>query len=76
MSRPDASGAVVNSVKIGSFAGAIVDFLIIAFVIQWLTNMLVKPAPAAVAVPMKTCGECRECVRAEMRKCRYCGSAV
>jgi large conductance mechanosensitive channel len=74
--RRDAAGAVVNSVKVGSFAGAIVDFLIIAYVIQWLTKMLVKPAPAAPVVPMKTCGECRESVLLAARKCRYCGSAV
>src|SRR5262245_5660147 len=74
--KRDAAGAVVNSVKFGSFAGAIVDFLIIAYVIQWLTKMLVKPAAAAPATPMKSCGECRESVRVDARKCRYCGSAV
>jgi len=75
--KHDASGGVVNAIKIGSFAGAIVDFLIIAYVIQWLTKLLVRPAPAPVpAVAMKTCGECRESVRADARKCRYCGSAV
>ena len=74
--RRDAAGAVVNSVKVGSFAGAIVDFLIIAYVIQWLTKMLLKPAAAAPATPMKTCGECRESVLLAARKCRYCGSAV
>ena len=74
--RRDAAGAVVNSVKVGSFAGAIVDFLIIAYVIQWLTRTLVKPAAAAPATPMKTCGECRESVLLAARKCRYCGSAV
>jgi len=74
--RRDAAGAVVNSIKIGSFAGAVVDFLIIAYVVQWLTKTLVRPAPAAPAAAMKSCGECRESVRADARKCRYCGSAV
>ena len=70
-------GAVVNAIKLGSFLGAILDFLIIAFVIQWLTRALVKPAPpAAPAAPGKTCGECGESVLAVARKCRYCGSAV
>jgi len=54
-----------------------VDFLIIAMVVQWLSKMLVKPATAAAAGPaMKTCGDCREAVLAEARKCRYCGSPV
>ena len=74
--RRGADGQVVNAVKLGSFAGAILDFLIIAFVIQWLTKTLMKPAPAAPAVAMKNCGECRESVRADARKCRYCGSAL
>jgi len=70
--RTDA-GAVVNSIKLGTFLGTIVDFLIIAYVVQWLSRMLVKPAAGA---PMKTCGECREAVLVAARKCRYCGSAV
>ena len=70
-------GTIVNAIKLGSFLGAILDFLIIAFVIQWLTRALVKPAPpAAPAAPGKTCGECGESVLAVARKCRYCGSAV
>ena len=74
--RRDAAGAVVNSIRVGSFAGAVVDFLIIAYVVQLLSKMLVRPAPAAPATAMKSCGECRETVRADARKCRYCGSAV
>jgi large-conductance mechanosensitive channel len=74
--KRDEMGAVVNSIKAGSFFGSLIDFLIIAMVIQWLTKMLVKPAPAGAAVPMKHCPECREAVLADARKCRYCGSAV
>jgi large conductance mechanosensitive channel len=75
--RRNDAGEVVNAIKAGSFFGTVVDFLIIAFVIQWLTKMLVKPAPAAApAAAMKPCPECRESVLATARKCRYCGSAV
>ena len=73
----DAAGQVVNAIKLGTFLGTIVDFLIIAFVVQWLTRVLVKPAPPAKPGPaMKECPECRESVRADARKCRCCGSAV
>jgi large conductance mechanosensitive channel len=74
--RSDA-GEVVNAIKLGTFLGTLVDFLIIALVVQWLTRAMVQPKPAASAGPaMKACGECRESVLAEARKCRYCGSAV
>ncbi len=72
--RRDDAGEVVNAIKAGAFFGAVVDFLIIAFVIQWMMKMLVKPAPAPP--PTKPCPECRESVPAAARKCRYCGSAV
>lgn len=71
------TGEVVNAIKAGSFFGTVVDFIIIAFVIQWLTRMLVKPAAAPAPAPAtKTCPECRETVLAEARKCRHCGSAL
>lgn len=74
--KRDAAGAVVNAIKLGTFVGTIVDFLIIALVVNWLTKMLVKPSPApAKAGPtMKTCSECKEAILSEARKCRYCGS--
>ena len=75
--RRNDAGEVVNAIKAGTFLGTIIDFLIIAIVVRWLTQMLVKPAaPPAPAPPTKKCNECRESILAEARKCRYCGSAV
>lgn len=70
------AGAVVNAIKLGAFFGTVIDFLIIALVVQWLTKMLVKPAPAVKAPATKICGECREPVLADARKCRHCASVV
>lgn len=72
--KRDAAGAAVNAIKVGSFIGTIVDFIIIALVVNWITKLLVKPKPAGP--PTKTCGECREAVAMDARKCKFCGSAV
>jgi large conductance mechanosensitive channel len=76
LKRSDA-GEVLNAIKLGTFMGTIIDFLIIAYVIQLMSKALVKPAPAAAPAPAsKTCPECKESVLAEARKCRHCGSAL
>ena len=72
--KPD--GTVANAITYGSFAGAVIDFVIIAFVVFMITKSMLKPAPAAPAPPSKVCGECRETVPMEAKKCRACGSAV
>ena len=44
----------------GTFAGSVVDFLIIAFVVYVITKALIKEAPSAA--PSKTCPRCKEAV--------------
>ena len=76
LKRSDA-GEVLNAIKLGTFLGTIIDFLIIAYVIQLMSKALVKPAPAAPPAPAsKTCPDCKESVLLEARKCRHCGSAL
>ena len=72
--KPD--GSVANAVTYGTFAGALVDFVIVAFVVFMITKALLKPAPAAAAPATKVCPECREIVPVEAKKCRACASAV
>lgn len=63
----------VNAIKYGHFIGAIVDFVIIAFVVYMITNtILPKEKPAET----KTCGECTETVPAAAKKCKFCASSV
>src|ERR1051325_2317193 len=60
LKRRDA-GAGVTAIRRGTFLGPVGDFLLIAYVVQWLTKALVQPAPvAARVVATKTCPECRE----------------
>lgn len=71
------TGEVLNAIKLGTFLGTLIDFLIIAYVVKLLTDMLIKPKPAGPPGPvMKACPECKESVLAEARKCKFCGSAV
>jgi large conductance mechanosensitive channel len=74
MTKPD--GTAGAAITYGSFLGAVVDFVIIAFVVFVITKALLKPAPAPPAPPTKTCPECRETVPADARKCRACASVV
>jgi large conductance mechanosensitive channel len=71
-----AEGAADKTIGVGAFSGAIVDFVIIAFVVYMITKTLLKPAPAAPAAApaTKTCPECLESIPAAARKCRACGS--
>lgn len=64
---------VVNAINYGTFAGTIIDFLIVAFVVFLLVQYLLRPAPDA---PTKTCLFCLETIPASAKKCRACTSAV
>jgi large conductance mechanosensitive channel len=72
--KPD--GAIDKAIGLGTFAGTVIDFVIIAFVVYMITKSLLKPAPAAPAPATKTCPECLESIPAAARKCRCCGSAA
>ena len=70
----DAAGKTTeNAILYGHFIGAVVDFVIISFVVFLIVKALVKPAPAE---PTKTCSECLEKVPVAARRCRACGSAL
>ena len=72
--KPD--GTVTNAVTYGAFIGALVDFVIIAFVVFTITKALLKPAPAAPGPPTKTCPACKETIPADATRCRACTSPV
>jgi large conductance mechanosensitive channel len=74
--KTNEAGEVVNAIAVGTFTGAIVDFVIIALAVFMITKALLKPAPAPPAPPTKTCPECKETIPADARKCRACASAV
>jgi large conductance mechanosensitive channel len=70
----DAAGKVtVNAIKYGDLLGALLDFVIIAFVAFLLTKALLKPAPE---VPVKTCPYCKEKNDEAASKCKACTSEI
>ena len=71
-----ADGKVVSALGVGSFLGAVVDFVIIAFFVFVVTKALLKEKPAPPGPAMKTCGACGESVLAKATRCKYCTSAV
>lgn len=76
-SNTDAAGKVVeNAILYGHFIGAVIDFIIVSFVLFLIVRSLVKPVPAAAAEPTKQCPECLEMIPAAARRCRACAIAV
>ena len=64
------------AIRYGQFLNAVISFIVIAFVVFWISRRFMKPAPEAPTPATKTCPYCRETVFAEATRCRYCGSAI
>jgi large conductance mechanosensitive channel len=60
-----------NAILYGHLLGAILDFVIIAWVVFLLTKWFLKPASAPA---MRTCPDCLEAIPAAARRCRFCTS--
>jgi large conductance mechanosensitive channel len=74
-SATDAAGATtVNAIKYGHFLGAVIDFVIIAFVVFILTKALLPKDPPPPAT--KNCPECLETIPAAATRCRACTATV
>jgi large conductance mechanosensitive channel len=71
----NAAGEVVPAVDIryGAFINAIIAFLVIAFVVWWISRMFIKEAPPP---EIKTCPFCMEPNAVGATKCRACASAI
>jgi large conductance mechanosensitive channel len=61
------------AIRYGAFINAIIAFIVIAFVVWWISRMFIKEeAPAEV----KNCPFCMEPNAVGATKCRACASAI
>jgi large conductance mechanosensitive channel len=64
------------SFLVGDFIGALIDFLIVAFVVWRISKALIKPAPAAEKPATRECPYCRSIIDARATKCAHCASTL
>lgn len=64
------------AIRYGAFINVIITFVIVAFVVFWISRVFLKPAPETPGPALKTCPYCKESVLADATKCRYCGSIL
>ncbi|HEX7152051.1 MAG TPA: large conductance mechanosensitive channel protein MscL [Thermoanaerobaculia bacterium] len=73
----DAAGKVTeNAILYGHFAGVVLDFLIVSFVVFLIVKLLVRPVPAAAPEPTRNCPECLEMIPQAARRCRACTATI
>ena len=77
------STKVVNGAEVpdkvltyGAFIGAVIDFVIIAFVVFMVTKYLLKPAPEPEAPGTKECPFCLDIIPNAATKCKSCTSEL
>ena len=61
---------------IGDFFGALLDFLIIAFVVWRISKAFIRPAPAAEKPATRECPYCRSTIDARATRCAHCTATL
>ena len=58
------------------FIGALIDFIIIAFVVWRISKALLKPAPAGDKPATRECPYCRSSIDARATRCAHCTATL
>jgi large conductance mechanosensitive channel len=64
------------SFLVGDFIGALIDFLIVAFVVWRISKAFIKPAPAAEKPATRECPYCRSAIDARATRCAHCTATL
>jgi large conductance mechanosensitive channel len=62
------------AIRYGAFGNAIIAFVIVAFVVWWISRIFIREEPAAPAPELRTCPFCLEFVPVAATRCRACTS--
>lgn len=73
---PLGPGPEANPILLGAFLGALLNFLIVAFVAWQITKWIIKPAPAGETAPTRPCPYCRMVIDASATRCPHCTSEI
>jgi large conductance mechanosensitive channel len=76
LSESPTPGGEPNAIRYGNLLGNAVDFVIIAFVVFWITKMLLREKPKAPPPAMKDCPFCLASIPQGASKCQACTSAL
>ncbi len=71
--RASSDPAKEVAIRYGTFLNAVIAFVVIAFVVFWISRTFIREAPAA---PTKTCPFCKESNAIDATKCRSCASEI
>ena len=64
------------SFLVGDFIGAVIDFIIVAFVVWRISKALIRPAPAAEKPATRECPHCRSTIDARATRCAHCTATL
>ncbi len=71
--QDNADPTKVVAINYGTFINTIVAFIVIAFVVFWISRTFIKEAPAT---PVQTCPYCREANDVAATRCKACTSEL
>ena len=67
------SGGKDVTINYGTFINAVITFVIVAFVVFWISKVFIPEKDPAAA---KECPFCREANAVDATKCKFCASAI
>lgn len=74
--QDNADPAKVVAINYGMFLNTVISFVVIAFVVYWISKALIREEPAVPPAPSKACPYCKEANAVDATKCRACTSAI